>query len=116
MLHVPITRKRVCEGCDGKGGENVQTCSACKGKGMIEKMIMLGPGMYQHASQPCKECRGEGKSIPEKDKCKKCKGAKVVDESKNIEVAIESGVPHEHDYVFTGESDEYVIKSFIREN
>jgi hypothetical protein len=32
----------------------------------------------------------------------------VIDESKTMEVAIESGVPHEHDYIFTGESDEYV--------
>jgi len=109
MIGVPITRKRVCDVCEGKGGENVQTCGACKGKGMVERMVMLGPGMYQHSSQPCKDCRGEGKTVPEKDKCKKCKGVKVIDESKTVEVAIESGVPHEHDYIFTGESDEYVI-------
>ena len=108
MIGVPITRKRICEVCNGKGGENVQTCSSCKGKGMVERMIMLGPGMYQHSSQPCKDCKGEGKTVPEKDKCKKCKGNKVIDESKTMEVAIESGVPHEHDYIFTGESDEYV--------
>ena len=107
MIEVPISRKRICEECNGKGGENVTTCSACKGKGMVERMIMLGPGMYQHSSQPCKDCKGEGKSVPEKDKCKKCKGNKVIDEKKNLEVAIESGVPHEHDYIFTGENDEY---------
>ena len=111
MIEVPISRKRICDECNGKGGENVTTCSACKGKGMVERMIMLGPGMYQHSSQPCKDCKGEGKSVPEKDKCKKCKGNKVIDEKKNLEVAIESGVPHEHDYIFTGENDEYVTKS-----
>jgi DnaJ family protein A protein 2 len=46
MLKIPIERKRVCETCDGKGGSKVNTCAPCKGKGMIEKMIQLGPGMY----------------------------------------------------------------------
>ena len=49
-------------------------CGACKGKGMIEKMMMLGPGMYQHMTQPCSECKGEGKKIDPKDICKSCKG------------------------------------------
>lgn len=43
---VNITRKRNCEGCDGKGGSKVNTCSPCKGRGIVEKVMMLGPGMY----------------------------------------------------------------------
>ena len=36
----------MCEECDGKGGKNIKNCTACKGRGMVEKMVMLGPGMY----------------------------------------------------------------------
>jgi DnaJ family protein A protein 2 len=44
--------------------------------------------------------------MSEKDRCKKCKGQRVVDQEKTIEVPLEKGVPDEHDYVFYGESDE----------
>lgn len=47
-LKISISRKRVCEECDGKGGMNVKTCTPCKGQGVVQKMVMLGPGMYQH--------------------------------------------------------------------
>jgi len=42
-------RYRLCEACDGQGGEGVEHCTKCKGKGRIMKMIQLGPGMYQQA-------------------------------------------------------------------
>jgi DnaJ family protein A protein 2 len=74
---------------------------------MGEKMVMLGPGMYQHVAQPCKECSGEGKTVSEKDKCKTCKGQKVIEQKKTLEIALEPGVPNEHDYILYGEGDEY---------
>lgn len=39
----------VCSGCDGKGGEKVDTCSTCKGKGIVVKLIQMGPGMYSQS-------------------------------------------------------------------
>eukprot|EP01016_Furgasonia_blochmanni_P016152 TRINITY_DN1918_c0_g1_i5.p1 TRINITY_DN1918_c0_g1~~TRINITY_DN1918_c0_g1_i5.p1 ORF type:complete len:494 (-),score=187.62 TRINITY_DN1918_c0_g1_i5:221-1702(-) len=106
LINMPIERKRVCESCDGKGGANVKTCGGCKGRGVVEKIIQFAPGMYQHSSQPCGECRGQGKTIDEKDKCQACKGQKIVNNKKNLEVAVEQGVPDEHQYVFHGEGDE----------
>lgn len=35
MIHLPHKRKRVCEGCQGKGGANAKTCTTCKGRGMV---------------------------------------------------------------------------------
>ena len=35
IFKLPIKRKRVCEGCQGKGGANAKTCTACKGKGVV---------------------------------------------------------------------------------
>lgn len=103
---IDIIRKRCCETCEGKGGKNVKTCPTCKGRKQIEKLVMLGPGAYTHTVQPCGECQGQGQIVDEKDKCKSCKGQKLVDNKKILEVAVEPGVPHEKDYIFTGESDE----------
>lgn len=50
--------------------------------------------------------------MKEEDTCGKCKGEKFSKVDKILEVAIESGCPHEHDYIFTGEGDEYVYNSF----
>jgi len=44
--------------------------------------------------------------MDEKDKCKVCKGNKLADNVKELEVAIEPGVPDCHDYILSGESDE----------
>lgn len=44
--------------------------------------------------------------MAEKDRCKECKGEKVLDKEKTIEVPLEKGVPDNHDYVFYGEGDE----------
>lgn len=63
--------------------------------------------MYSQSQGPCTDCRGEGTVYPEKDRCKKCKGDKVLDVEKIIEIPLEKGVPEEHDYQFYGESDEY---------
>lgn len=46
-----VTRKRNCEECEGKGGSKVVSCAPCKGRGIVEKVMMLGPGMYQHVQQ-----------------------------------------------------------------
>ena len=47
--------------------------------------------------------------MKEEDRCPNCKGKKVLRVDKILEVAIESGCPNEHDYIFTGENDEYVL-------
>ena len=43
--------------------------------------------------------------MKEEDRCKTCKGEKIKNTEKELEVSIDPGVPHEHDYIFTGESD-----------
>jgi len=56
--------------------------------------------MYTHSQQPCHDCKGEGEKIEEKDKCKVCKGKKIVDNVKVIEVHLEPGVRNEYDYQY----------------
>jgi DnaJ-class molecular chaperone len=44
-----VKRKKVCQGCQGKGGSKVHECTKCKGQGYVVRMVQMGPGMYsQH--------------------------------------------------------------------
>ena len=108
MINLEHKRKRVCQNCNGAGGTDVKKCLTCKGQGMITKMMMIGPGMYTQSTQPCKECKGEGKIIEKNSICKECKGDKMSEEKKMLELAIEPGAPDDFDYILHGESDEYV--------
>jgi DnaJ family protein A protein 2 len=63
--------------------------------------------MYSQTSQKCPECKGQGEIMKEADRCSECKGEKIKKVAKELEVAIEPGCPHDHDYIFTGEGDEY---------
>jgi DnaJ homolog subfamily A member 2 len=68
---------------------------------------MLGPGMYTQRTGPCDDCRGQGETVSEKDKCKTCSGGKVIKEKKVIEAQIDRGAPNNEKYIFHGEADEY---------
>ena len=105
MFKIEHTRKRTCDGCDGKGGKEVKKCARCKGKGIVQKIIQQG-FMQQIFQQHCEDCKGQGECCDPKDKCQKCKGQKIVDEKTELEVNVEPGVYHDFDYIQTGEGDE----------
>jgi DnaJ family protein A protein 2 len=65
MKNVKITRDRICEPCEGKGGKNVTKCAKCKGQGMVTKLVQLGPGMYSQSQGRCGDCDGLGESMKE---------------------------------------------------
>jgi len=106
MKHVNVKRHRVCESCEGKGGKDAKKCGKCKGNGMVEKFIQLGPGFMTSTRSVCPDCRGEGMIFDEKKRCRVCKGEKIKQEDKKLEVPIEVGAPNEHHVVFSGEGDE----------
>ena len=92
-----VDRQRICGGCDGKGGTDetaVQTCKACKGRGMRTVMRQMGPGMYSQSTIPCDECGGTGEIIDMEKRCKICKGKKVVRDKKKLGVEIDKGAPN----------------------
>ena len=95
---IAVNRERICGTCNGVGGKEgaVKKCDGCKGRGMIMKMTMLGPGMYSQSQGPCDECRGSGEIIDEKNKCKTCNGKKVVKEKKVLEAEIDKGTPNNY--------------------
>lgn len=107
--YLEISRYRICTSCKGSGAKdpNANTkCSGCQGKGMKTIVRQMSMGMIQQTVQ-CPDCNGEGSVIPEKDKCKVCKGKKTRQEKKHLEVHIDKGAPDGKRYVFSGESDEY---------
>merc|ERR1712228_294198 len=95
----------VCTECNGKGGKKVIECQECNGNGVQIVMKRMGY-MTVQTQRECPHCKGEGTSIPESAKCRKCqgKGLKKVNkkyefhiprESKHAEKVVVSGHGHE---------------------
>lgn len=106
MMRIPHQRKKVCGECDGKGGKNAKKCTKCKGHGVVEKIVQLGPGFLSSSRVACPDCQGEGITYAKEDKCKNCKGNCILDEKKTLELVIEPGIPNEHLVQFHGDGDE----------
>jgi len=104
-----VSRYRTCTTCKGSGSKikDANTkCSGCNGKGMKTVQRQIPMGIIQQTIQ-CPDCKGEGSVIKEKDKCTGCKGEKVVQTKKTLEVDIKKGAPDGKRITFTGESDEF---------
>jgi DnaJ-class molecular chaperone len=65
----------------------------------------MGPMLTQQITT-CPTCRGEGRSISASDRCKKCKGQKVIEEEKKLLVHVERGMEDGDRITFQGASDE----------
>lgn len=77
----------VCDRCGGTGssdGTVYPVCAECNGNGGHL------PGMFRHLA-PCKSCGKVGHMIPKDKICRKCKGHKVVEVEREIELRVESG-------------------------
>jgi len=101
-----LTRNVICKDCNGKGGKVDTTCAACRGQGVRIQIRQLGPGMIQQMQSQCDVCNGEGTVVPEKDRCKNCKGNKTTKEKKTLEVFVNKGMTHKTRIPFKGEGDE----------
>lgn len=102
-----LTKNVICGTCDGKGGMgDPAPCKGCKGQGVKVVIRQLGPGMIQQMQTMCNDCGGEGQTIPAKDRCKECKGAKVTKQKKTLEVFVNKGMKHGQRITFNGEGDQ----------
>ncbi|KAL7753487.1 Type I HSP40 co-chaperone [Sorochytrium milnesiophthora] len=102
-----LNKTVLCGSCEGRGGKEgaVQTCTKCRGQGMYVQVRQIGP-MIQQMQQPCPDCSGTGEQIREKDRCKVCKGKKVNNERKVLEVHVDKGMSDGQKIVFRGEGDQ----------
>ncbi|CAN0112486.1 unnamed protein product, partial [Discosporangium mesarthrocarpum] len=103
-----VSRNKVCTACEGLGGKAgaAKSCEVCHGRGVQVQFRQIGPGMVQQVQSSCSICRGEGKVINERDKCKVCMGKKTVKERKVLEVNITKGMKNGQKIVFHGEANE----------
>lgn len=102
-----LQKSVICQQCDGRGGKEgaVKTCAGCNGAGMKTMMRQMGP-MIQRFQTICPDCQGEGETIRERDKCKRCMGKKTVVERKVLHVHVDRGVKSGHKIEFRGEGDQ----------
>lgn len=61
-------------------------------------------GLLTRAVVECKICEGSGSFFSTKDKCKKCKGKKVTEEKKILEIYIPRGAKYVPNPLVTKES------------
>ena len=107
MFQLDVERLVVCASCTGKGGLDPKTCPGCKGRGVVIKMVQLGPGMYTQSQADCKDCQGTGKFIEKQNICKECKGQKMNKKTEKVDVPIPVGIPDEEKIVIKGKGNEH---------
>nr|POF14224.1 dnaj protein like xdj1 [Quercus suber] len=103
------TKNVICEHCKGTGGKEkakAKTCETCKGRGSTTKLQPVGPGMVTQVNAPCGTCNARGSFYADKDKCKKCKGARTVKQKKMLELYIPRGSREGEKIVLAGEADQ----------
>lgn len=101
-----LTKTVICKGCSGKGGTGVSTCRNCRGGGTVTVIRQLGPSMIQQMQTQCKHCKGNGEVISPGGMCRDCKGKKVTQLTKTLDVHVKAGMRDGQKVVFTGEADE----------
>jgi DnaJ family protein A protein 2 len=103
------TKNTVCQTCKGSGGKpgsKSHACSQCNGQGQKAVLRQVGPGLVTQETVPCGNCAGSGQIIPEKQRCKKCKGKKVVESKSVLELYIPRGAKEGERIVLAGEGDQ----------
>lgn len=103
-----LSKNVLCPGCNGTGSKSgaLATCQGCNGQGVKVQIRQIGPGMIQQMQSQCSDCNGTGRGISEKDRCGQCKGNRVVQERKVLEVFVEKGMTHGQKITFKGEADQ----------
>ena len=78
-----------CKGTGAKDGTALQTCSVCKGSGMVTHVMNTMMGRMQSTS-PCNACRGAGKIITAP--CNVCHGNGAVEKPEEVSFKIPAGM------------------------
>jgi DnaJ family protein A protein 2 len=101
QLKIQFERQKFCVGCKGEGFSNFSNCDRCHGRGIIEQMMMVGPGMMATSRGPCDHCGGKGKKGT--TKCSTCSSKKTFTQEKILDINIESGMKKGDSHIFSNE-------------
>ncbi|KAJ1956149.1 DnaJ-like protein xdj1, partial [Dipsacomyces acuminosporus] len=66
----------------------------------------VAPGLISQQQVSCQSCHGTGKVIPDKYRCKRCNGERVVDQKDTVEIKIERGSSDGQAIVLRGKGDQ----------
>lgn len=86
---IDLHREVFCDMCHGEGCAAWKTCEGCRGAGVKEVIVNIGPGMMAVNRGPCGDCRGEGRLRG--PNCRECEGKGVVPSPKMLTVDIQAG-------------------------
>lgn len=100
-IRIQFERQRFCVGCKGEGTHHFSSCSNCGGRGMVENVVMIGPGMQAVSRGPCGQCNGAGKIGS--GKCDVCNGKKMFNQEKILDIRIEPGMKADDVLIFKNE-------------
>ncbi|ELP93421.1 chaperone protein DNAJ, putative [Entamoeba invadens IP1] len=103
-----ITHDVLCPKCKGKGtksGKELKKCQRCGGQGAVMMTERRGNCIMQ-SQQICPDCKGKGEQVDDKDKCPSCRGLRVVQEEKILEIVVQPGTREREAIAFAGESDQ----------
>lgn len=105
---IKLERSIPCASCKGLGGKKsvLRKCVVCDGNGHRTALRQVGPGMMMNQEVPCQTCQGKGRVIPDKYRCKKCKGACVQSKQDKVVVKIEPGMRDGQTIVLNGMGDQ----------
>jgi molecular chaperone DnaJ len=96
-----IPRQENCKECDGSGakpGTQPAPCRRCGGHGVV----IQGQGFFR-IQQTCGACRGQGRVIA--DPCRSCRGAGVIQVSREITVQVPAGIDEGMSIRLNGEGE-----------
>jgi len=99
-IRLDLERQTFCHDCEGRGCMNWKTCADCRGSGMKESMIQIGPGMMAVNRGPCGTCNSEGRLRG--PPCSGCGGKGLVSQGKVLQVDTKPGAMNGDIITFEG--------------
>ena len=102
---VTLNRQQTCPDCNGNGcapGTSPETCTECGGRGYVVTQQRTPFGVMQ-SQQPCPHCGGRGTII--KNPCKTCRGTGKTSARKTLEVKVPAGIDDDQNIALRGQGD-----------
>ena len=102
---ITINRQDTCPDCGGTGaakGTSPETCLDCGGRGYVVTQQRTPFGVMQ-SQQPCSHCGGRGTII--RNPCKTCRGTGKTAARKSLEINIPAGIDDDQNIALRGQGD-----------
>ena len=102
---ITINRQDTCPDCGGTGaakGTSPETCPDCGGRGYVVTQQRTPLGVMQ-SQQPCSHCGGRGTII--RNPCKTCRGTGKTAARKSLEINIPAGIDDDQNIALRGQGD-----------